>query len=105
MPRSSPHCPSRRVDGHSESSEHGGGSEAGGCEEKGTKVAIRARPLNEREKPGKRKKIKIWKCVPTHNLITQVRHGFVNVLISDGCRCQVSHATVHTFSKCTPFTR
>ncbi|CAM9530118.1 unnamed protein product, partial [Laminaria digitata] len=38
-------------------------------EEKCTTVAIRLRPLNERESAGKQGKI--WRCVPTHNSVTQ----------------------------------
>lgn len=38
--------------------------------ETSTTVAIRLRPLNDREKEGKQNRI--WRCVPTHNSVTQV---------------------------------
>ena len=56
------------------SSEHGTNSESAGCgEEKCTTVAIRIRPLNDRERAGKQNRI--WRCVPTHSSITQVRRA------------------------------
>lgn len=39
--------------------------------ETSTTVAIRIRPLNDREKEGGQSRI--WRCVPTHNSVTQVR--------------------------------
>lgn len=47
-------------------------SEAAG-EEKHTTVAIRLRPLNERENAVKQKRV--WRCVPSHNSVTQVGTG------------------------------
>lgn len=78
MPHSPPSRPLRRSDGRSDSSEHGGIT--GGGEEKGTTVAIRIRPLNDREKAAKQNRI--WRCVPTHNSITQVPHAAVMTLAS-----------------------
>lgn len=82
MPRSTPSGPLRRADGRSDSSEHSGIiPKAGGGEEKGTTVAIRIRPLNDREKAAKQNRI--WRCVPTHNSITQVPHAAIIILVSD----------------------
>lgn len=72
MGRNTPTRPPRRADGRADSSENcstvSDGSGAG--EEKCTTVAIRLRPLNEREKAAKQNRI--WRCVPTHNSVTQV---------------------------------
>lgn len=50
-------------------------------QETSTTVAIRLRPLNEREKEGKQNRI--WRCVPTHNSVTQVRGCLVAVHAAD----------------------
>ena len=76
MPRSAHNPPARRADGSSENARRVSGDGAG--EEKCTTVAIRLRPLNERENAGKQGRI--WRCVPSHNSVTQV-----------GCVYQASH--------------
>ena len=74
MPRSPSTWPERRADGRSVSSKHVTISGASCSEEKRTTVAIRLRPLSDREKAEKQKII--WKCGPTHNTITQVRQAY-----------------------------
>ncbi|CAM9372644.1 unnamed protein product [Scytosiphon promiscuus] len=58
-PRTTPSRPTQRRDGRPEAP----------SQETSTTVAIRLRPLNDREREGKQKRI--WRCVPTHNSVTQ----------------------------------
>lgn len=44
-------------------------SDAAG-EEKNTTVAIRLRPLNDKEDAARQRRV--WRCVPSHNSVTQV---------------------------------